>query len=90
MTASVEVGGYNPNYVNGDLHKVESWFTNYWNGIANGVYYDGKLLPDSNSNSGTPSLSNRNKGDYQMAIFDTGTSFMVLSQTILDQFYPSW
>jgi hypothetical protein len=41
MTASVEVGGYNPNYVNGDLHKVESWFTNYWNGIANGVYYDG-------------------------------------------------
>lgn len=87
MEASIEIGGYDESYVSGDIHYVTGYTSGYWAPVGNGMYYDGKVIDPI---SAMPSSTDLANGNYKMAVLDTGTSLMALSQTLIDKMTPMW
>lgn len=81
MTASLMIGGIDNTYVSGDIHYLKSETSDYWAPVGNGMKYDGTWIDDLT----TPTSTELSSGTYKMAVMDTGTSLMALSQTILDK-----
>lgn len=87
MTASVDIGGYNEDYISGEIHYIESYSDNYWAPVGNGIFYDGVVVDTVEA---VPSKEDIMYGDYKMAVFDTGTAGMALNKRIMNALYPLW
>lgn len=87
MTASVDMGGYDESYVNGEIHYLDGYTSNYWAPVANGMYYDGVTIDPITS---MPPEANLTSGNYKMAVLDTGTSLMALSETLIAKMNTTW
>lgn len=73
MTASMEIGGMDSNYLGGEVTYLNTYSDWYWGPVANTIYYNNQLM---DSNSPTPDAANLASGNYKMAVLDTGTSTM--------------
>lgn len=87
IPSSVEIGGYNSEYIDGDIQYLETYSDNFWAPVANGMYYDGIVVDPIRA---TPSKEMLSIGEYKKAVFDTGTAYMALSEKIMNNLYSQW
>ena len=75
MTASIEIGGYDSNYVGSDIHTLTAYNGQWWTAVGNTIEFEGQQV---DSYSGMPSDSQIASGGFKSVVFDTGTSYMNL------------
>lgn len=86
MSASLKIGGMEKKYIHGKMHSLKGYTKDYWAPEANGMKYDGETIDEIT----VPTDEELKQGNYKMAVMDTGTSLMALSQDLVNKLVPKF
>lgn len=68
------------------MHSLKGYTKNYWAPEANGMKYDGETIDEVT----VPTQEELEQGTYKMAVMDTGTSLMAISQDLVNKLVPKF